>query len=108
MTRALALLVLLVAAAAAAGCCDTVSRGYVIDEPDPDLELVLRACANRPVCYQSGEDCPWPECRTACLRVLELTGDAAPGEMTSCDVHFSADGAPPARVYVAYDVCPWH
>lgn len=106
MRRALALLGLLVSIAAG-GCCRNAWHTYVIDAPDPELQAILQACVDAAAksCYQNGKSCIWPECQTACRRVVELAGDPVEGDMNSCDVRAFADGGTGVTVSVAFDDC---
>ena len=105
MRGALALLALLVSVAAG-GCCRDAYHTYVIDAPDPELQPILQACMDAGTCYMNGKNCIWPECQTACRRVVELAGDPVEGDMKSCYVTpVSADGGTGVRVSVAFDDC---
>jgi hypothetical protein len=105
VTRALILFALLAAAVAASGCCQGITRSYVIDAPDPDLRAVLQACVDSEPCFQNGEHCISPECLTACARVVDLAGDSGGGSIDSCGVSFAMDGGTGARVSVSFRGC---
>ena len=107
MTRSFARLALLAAAAATAGCCETYpSRSYAFDTPDPELQPMLQACVDT----QCGNFCISPECRAACIRVVQLAGDPLGDELTDCMVFLGEEAqarAPGAAavVYVGSKSC---
>jgi hypothetical protein len=103
--RALAVLALVAAAVAATGCCETTSRTYVIDAPDPDLMAALQACADTQPCYENGKYCISTECRAACRRVVQLAGDATGDELDHCSVTLAMDGGTGAQVSLTFKTC---
>jgi hypothetical protein len=104
MKRALAFLTLLIAIGAGS-CCHTVRHQYVIDAPDPDLQQTLQACVQKLSCYMNGKECIWPECETACRRVVTLAGDSADGDLVHCYVTPGLDGGTAVRVSAEFDPC---
>ena len=102
MTRAFALLMLLATAALAGGCCDSGTRRFVVDAPDPELAALLQTCLD--ACAPGSYSCYNRECVPVCRRVAELAGDTLT-ESDGCIVRSPVDAGTGAEIWIGSNTC---